>query len=281
MINGKYLAGGFLIAIGLSLGFGIGTLRAAGVPQDKPLLYSGTLTEDGELVTGEERNVRISLWTDETSTQTSDRSCETVANNTPIEGGRFRVALDSECVDAVHDEPEQWVEVEVGGTIIGSRAKLGAVPYALEAEHATNTPIVTDWAPAVGVTINAGANASSDLEVDNQTSEGVYRRVGDSIELVVLTNFSATPTTPNATVRWPFPAGIVFDEAKANRFQMVGTVSFEGVVCKAHISSSMVDILTLCPGGDNANLTSPVALTTGTEVTMRATFPVVGWSATE
>jgi hypothetical protein len=136
MMNRKRFAAGAFVALGLSAGFGINTLRAGGVPQTHPLFYSGTLTESGQAINGT-RDLEVSLWKRETSTDASDRTCSMSDGGAHIENGRFRVALD-DCVTAVHAEPEQWVEVKVGGIAIGERAKLGAVPYAVEADRATS-----------------------------------------------------------------------------------------------------------------------------------------------
>lgn len=126
------------ISVGVSLAT-IGTCywvaRADGAPALTPIYYSGSLAQDGTPVEGM-RNVRVSLWRDPTSTMTASRACETVANDTPFVGGRFRLPLDETCVTVLRAEPELFVEVEVGGTTIGERVRIGAVPYALEADHA-------------------------------------------------------------------------------------------------------------------------------------------------
>jgi hypothetical protein len=120
-----------LVASSLA-GFGVKTLLADGIPATNPLYYSGTLTEAGQPVTGQ-RDITINLWPDATSNGTP--LCQTVVTAAPIVDGRFRIALASPCKTVLNQNSGAWVEVIDGTTSIG-RSKIGAVPYAVEADHA-------------------------------------------------------------------------------------------------------------------------------------------------
>jgi hypothetical protein len=50
--------------------------------------------------------------------------------------GSFQLALPNECTTVVHDRTDLWVELIVDSVLL-PRTKLGAVPYAVEADHAS------------------------------------------------------------------------------------------------------------------------------------------------
>lgn len=101
---------------------------AEGIPDTEALTYSGMLYESGEPVT-DDKTLVIKLWDAATG---GNELCITSAADVPVEEGRFRVALDDTCTDAVSANPDTWVEVSVGTETL-PRTKLGAVPYAVEA----------------------------------------------------------------------------------------------------------------------------------------------------
>jgi hypothetical protein len=156
-------AGALLVVAGA---YHLGAARADGAPTATPLYYSGQASEAGVPITGT-RNVRVSLWRDATSTDTAMRMCETVALDTAFTEGSFRIALEPACVTAVRDEPNLFVELEIAGTRIGERVALGAVPYALEADHAliaTRATDATAGSALARATVPAGAVMAFDLD---------------------------------------------------------------------------------------------------------------------
>jgi hypothetical protein len=121
-------------ASGITLGYLSGRARAAGVPAKTPMSYSGVLTDTaGTPLTGS-KNIQVVFWDDPTD---GTAQCTVSAGSQPLVAGSFRVPLSDGCTNAVHGYAELWVEVVVDGTSLG-RTKLGAVPYALEADTATN-----------------------------------------------------------------------------------------------------------------------------------------------
>lgn len=123
-----------VVAVGTGFGLTIHSVLADGIPTPNPLYYSGTLTEAGQLVSGQ-RAITVNLWPDKTTQGTP--LCSTVASSPPADvvNGRFRIALASACKIVVNQNPNVYVEVIDGATSLG-RAPVGAVPYAVEADHA-------------------------------------------------------------------------------------------------------------------------------------------------
>jgi hypothetical protein len=106
---------------------------AGGVPGDDALRYAGTLEgADGPLIG--DHFIEVKFWHDAKS-ETEPADCTTGSKKIAVRNGHFSMPLPAACRDAVTRYPELFVEVSVGGASLG-RAKLGAVPYALEAEHA-------------------------------------------------------------------------------------------------------------------------------------------------
>ena len=135
-----------LVAVGG--GYWLGSARADGIPTMETLAYSGELTDAGAAATGSFM-IGVSLWSDASSTTATFRECDTVAASTTVTSGHFRRVLDASCVQAVHDNPDLWAEVSVGGTALMPRTHVSAVPYAVEADRVA--PVVRG-----GVSISSG-----------------------------------------------------------------------------------------------------------------------------
>jgi hypothetical protein len=110
---------------------------AEGAPTEQPLFYSGTLEVDGAPASGE-YTVTMTLHD---AASGGNELCG-VTSNATVEGGRFRIDA-SDCRQAVADEPDSWIEISFTGSDdvahpIPGRAKIGAVPYALQADHAVS-----------------------------------------------------------------------------------------------------------------------------------------------
>jgi hypothetical protein len=121
-------------ALAFLAGYGVHVL-AEGVPSDQPLFYSGTLEADGQPASGP-YTITVSLY----DAATGGEALCTASSETELANGRFRIDA-SACADAVRAEPDVWVGVAFEGEDgamreIAGRSKVGAVPYALEAEHA-------------------------------------------------------------------------------------------------------------------------------------------------
>jgi hypothetical protein len=122
-----------------AIGYGL-RARAEGPPRTTPLFYAGTLLDPaGAPLTGS-KAIAVSLYDDE---KAGTLVCASPPSTVDLGAshGKFRIPLTGagatgDCVKAVHDGSELWVAVAIDGTQPLPRTKLGAVPYALEADHA-------------------------------------------------------------------------------------------------------------------------------------------------
>jgi hypothetical protein len=160
MISRRWIAAGFVSLIGLVAvsAYLVGRARAAGVPTAQALTYSGILTDTaGTPLTGSQ-NIQITLWDMATA---GTQQCSAGPTATMLTQGAFQVVLPAACTTAIHANGDLWVEVFVGGTSLG-RTKLGAVPYAIEADHAVNADQSAGnfTVPGTITTANAQVNES-------------------------------------------------------------------------------------------------------------------------
>lgn len=132
---------GGAVSLALLLGYQAGRAYAEGAPATSAVAYSGTLLKGGVPVSG---NVRIGarLWSIAFGESEEARCTVGAANFVVDASGRFRLPLDI-CLGAINENPELWLELEVNGEVLSPRAKLGAVPYALQAANATKVTHVS------------------------------------------------------------------------------------------------------------------------------------------
>jgi len=153
--------------------------NAAGVPDMKALTYNGYIeTPDGKPVTAKV-NIFVNIYDAATD---GTKVCEqTVMDLTPV-SGRFQVELPEACTVAVKANPNLWIEAVVNGSALG-RTKLGAVPYALEAGHATSADAVGSL-PASSINngvlhtdaFSAYADLQAEGKLDNAEAEDLLTR---------------------------------------------------------------------------------------------------------
>jgi hypothetical protein len=139
------LAAGFAVALGMVATYHLGRAHADGLPATDTMYFGGTLDENGVLVTGT-RDVTVRFYDAESG---GTPVCETAAPAAPLQAGRFRIALNARCTTAVRDNANVWSQLTVGTTTIAGRSRLGAVPYAVEAQRASG---LTPRGPGAGCT---------------------------------------------------------------------------------------------------------------------------------
>jgi hypothetical protein len=100
-------------------------------------MYFGVTIEERGMAVNEPRTLRVRLW-DTQGTGTGTLQCDSGDLVTPVTAGRARIALPAECVAAVQRSPEQWAELSVNSSVVGGRSRLGAVPFAVEAQRAND-----------------------------------------------------------------------------------------------------------------------------------------------
>jgi hypothetical protein len=131
-MTSKLRAAALLVLVGAALA---GGRVLAGIPSSDTLHYSGTLEKaNGQPLTGD-HFIELKLW-HEASGGAEPADCATKSEKYLLVSGHFSVPLPAACVDAIARYSDTFVELIVDGAPLG-RAKLGAVPYAVESDHAT------------------------------------------------------------------------------------------------------------------------------------------------
>jgi hypothetical protein len=129
------------VCAGAVLGYGL-HVAAEGAPTTQPLFYAGTVSsKDGDPLDGMHA-IGVSLFG---AASDGAALCSTSTLQVPVAVGRFRVELPSGskgCREAVANNPDTWIELTVDGTTF-PRTKVGAVPYAIEADHSKSATAVT------------------------------------------------------------------------------------------------------------------------------------------
>jgi hypothetical protein len=121
--------------IGLAIGYATGRARAANIPATEPMVYSGALTDAAGAPLSGTRNLQLALWDQATLGASQCATAPTSVTLGPA--GTFQLPLPDACTAVVHARADLWLEVIVDNTPIG-RSKLGAVPFAVEADTARN-----------------------------------------------------------------------------------------------------------------------------------------------
>jgi hypothetical protein len=226
----------------------------------------------------------VELWTDGEA-GAGKKVCEAVVETVELQAGRFQVAL-TDCDAEVKKNHNLWTEVRVDGASLG-RTKLGAVPYAIEAAHATSADEasgalderiatlesqVTSWANMTPPpTLADGAGTA----ITPTSLSGQFRRVGDSAEIMLKTVFSTPTTAASGYFIWSLPASLSVDAAKLGvGYATVGwaLVNQNGARETCSINSSGGRSVAIdCSSG---TLKSAVA---SAVVTMHITAPIDGW----
>jgi hypothetical protein len=193
--------------------------RANGGPTQTPIIaYSGTLLNGGQPVTTAQ-TLGLILWDVATGGTSTDQQCIiTPQSVTPDQYGRFRIALDS-CVAAFHANTDLWAELSISGSPLSPRTKVGAVAYALEADHATT-------ATSIAITTQTGsATGNSNTGVCSATASCPAGQTPISTNC---TGFTSTGSPmlvsfTNGTCTYGCAGGICWDA--------VGNVCNAAVVC--------------------------------------------------
>jgi hypothetical protein len=125
------------IALALGAGYAI-RAAASGIPATAALTYAGVL-EDGNGAFNGPVNIELVLYDAATA---GNNLCQSASVPLTLTNGHFAVPLPDTCTAAVGANPNVWVDVLVNGSDTG-RTKIGAVPYAVEANHAVNATSAT------------------------------------------------------------------------------------------------------------------------------------------
>jgi hypothetical protein len=235
-MNRKHTRTGVLMTLiaGMSAGaFFVGRAFAGGAPTKGAVIYSGTLEDvNGTRLSGE-RPIEIKLWS--AASGGANALCTTNSQKLTLTAGRFSITLPDACVESIRTYPDLWAEVLVEGASLG-RTKLGAVPYALEADRASGAvgslaqqvvpagavmpfdlaacpPGWSEFAPArsrtiigVGPGLTRGSAVGSDSLTLSLSQLPAHRHTGTTGEASRMTwrnvNQPGTLTEPNHWMGW-------------------------------------------------------------------------------
>ena len=148
---------------------------AGGIPESEPLIYTGVIEDSGQPVNGM-RNLEISLW--DTADGTGTPVCSTRADSREVVDGRFQIALNDVCTEAVRLNSNLWVEVRVDGGSLG-RSKVGAVPYAVNADNGVPVGTVVPFAGPVS-SIPSGWLLCDGAELSRSDFPKLFAAIGGS-----------------------------------------------------------------------------------------------------
>jgi hypothetical protein len=125
-----------LMLLGLVSAYLMGRARASGIPATMPMTYSATLTDaSGTPLTGM-KNLQVAFFKMATAMAGETPECVVALPGQMLVAGAFQAQLPDTCTDAVHRLQDLWIEVSVDGAPL-PRTKIGAVPYAVEADRAS------------------------------------------------------------------------------------------------------------------------------------------------
>jgi len=126
------------------------------------------------------------------------------------------------------------------------------------------------------------------LAFTNSTNLGQWRRVGDSVELDIQTNFSGTPGTGTGSFQWSLPTGLVADTTKitgTSTFKVLGSATYVdsgtnfNTSQTTYMSTTTISALQNA-GPNNFTTTSPITWAINDSIYLKAIVPIVGWGAT-
>jgi hypothetical protein len=141
----------------------------------QPLTYSGVLTDvNGVPLTAASKNIQVTLWDMATA---GTQACSTASTATPLAAGAFQVVLPAACTAAIHTTGDLWVELFVDGASLG-RTKLGATPYAIEADHAVTADQSSGGFQVPGTLTAGNAQITGNLSVGGTVIRKIARAAG-------------------------------------------------------------------------------------------------------
>jgi hypothetical protein len=125
-----------LTPLALVVAFLAGRVLASGAPTKTPLTWAVTLTDATGKPYPTAQDVTLAFFD---ASSGGAMKCQAPTIKSEAGTGRFGVVLPAACADAVHLTPDLWSEAAVGdGKTVLPRVHVGAVPYALEADVASN-----------------------------------------------------------------------------------------------------------------------------------------------
>jgi hypothetical protein len=173
MRSKRAIAGGITLSLltAFAGGYWVSRARASGPPQTAPLTYSGVISDmNGVPLTGS-KMILLGLYAAATG---GNVLCSSVPTTVTLVGGAFQLPLMDNCTPIINAMPDLWIDVFVDSVSVG-RAKLGAVPYAIEAAHAASATFATNAQTAASAqAVAPGAVANNLTYISVRKSELAY-----------------------------------------------------------------------------------------------------------
>lgn len=140
--------------------------------------------------------------------------------------------------------------------------------------------VITDWV-SYSPTFTAAAGGAT---VGNGTLEGWWRRIGDSMEVMVALTWGSTTSAGSGESRFSIPSGFTVDDSKkisdlrgvcwaydssasGNRHAGIGIV----------VNSAGEELRTLCDNNSTTDATNPFTWASGDSIQFITDFPVLEW----
>lgn len=157
----RWIRGGLGVSAVVIVAGVMGKAIADGIPTMTPLTYSGVLQSSAGAPVTAQQSMQLTLWDDATANASMNQRCVTPTQNvTPDPQGRFQIVLDQACFEAVRANPNLWVQLQIGATVL-PRSKLGAVPYAVESGKAVRTVVSSTTASSTAFGVLCGATPNT------------------------------------------------------------------------------------------------------------------------
>jgi hypothetical protein len=150
----------------IGFGYAIRAARASGIPATNALSYAGVLSDASGPINGM-HNIQVYLYDAATN---GNVLCQTASTSMNVVNGQFAVQLPDTCTAAVGSNPNGWIHVLVDGADTGP-SKIGAVPYAVEANHTPNADNATNAGHAS--TADNATNATNATNASHASSAGL------------------------------------------------------------------------------------------------------------
>lgn len=128
------------LSLGLAVFAGYGLrVYAEGAPTQQPVFYAGMIEANGKPATGL-HSIAMALYEAQAG---GGPLCTSESTKVPVEAGRFRVEVSADCVASMRARGDVWAALKFTGPDgvpheLPERSKLGAVPYAMEAQHSVS-----------------------------------------------------------------------------------------------------------------------------------------------
>jgi hypothetical protein len=150
--------------------FMCGRAQAGGIPAAGALVYSGLLQDASGAPLSGTQYVEVKFWNHATAGAAVNLLCDTgTPGLAPLTNGQFSIPLPDKCTTQVSANSGIWAEVLVGSKPDAAaslgRAKLGAVPFAVEANHAARADTSTTADSAAAAAMLTGSVKSGLLTI--------------------------------------------------------------------------------------------------------------------